>query len=202
MGKFIGLTGNLGCGKSTVTSLFEKLGAVIIDADKLNTELLQSNSNIFNKIKNSFGPGVITQDNKVDKVALSKIVWALPEKKKELEDIMHPEIQSHARDLAHEAFSKNKRVVIFEATLIIESKFHKQLSDIIVVTCNAKVQKERFLKNEKKKNLWPYFDKIINSQMPEVEKKKHAEWIIDNSGSLEETKKQVQKIWKELLNKV
>ncbi len=195
MGQIIGLTGTIGSGKTTVGKYFEKLGAAIVDADVINTHLLQEDQNIIRKIVSSFGKEVLSEKGGVDKSKLAQIVWNSPSQKKALEEILHPAILKKCFLDAKSYFQKGKKIVIFEATLLIESGSYKKLDKLILVTSNPKIQKERFLNNPLKKNLHPFYDTILASQMPVLQKKKYADWVIDNSGTLESTQKQIQKIW-------
>ena len=195
MGKFIGLTGNFGCGKSTVAKIFEELGAAIIDADKLNTQVLQNDKTVQKQLLTSLGKVIQNSDGGIDKQKLAELIFTSKADKKKVEDILHPAICTLAQTQADTYFKSGKEIVIFEATLLIESGFHKQLDGLILVTCDSKIERERFNQNSEKQKLAKFYNHIITSQMSQEEKKKFTEWIIDNSKSRKNTQEQVKKIW-------
>ena len=195
MGKFIGLTGNFGCGKSTVAHMFEECGAAIIDADKLNAEILQNDKSIQKKLITCFGKTIEDPNGSINKQKLAELLFSSKANKKKAEDILHPAIRKLAQAQADNYFKLGKKVVIFEAALLIESRFHKQLDGLILVTCDSKIESERFNQNPEKQKLAKFYDHIIASQMSQEEKKKFTPWIIDNSKGRDYTQEQVKKIW-------
>ena len=199
MRKFIGLTGNFGCGKSTVATMFEELGAAIIDADKLNAEILHNDKSVQKKLINSFGKAVLNLDGVIDKTKLAKIIFTSVENRKKAEEILHPAIRQLAQEKAQYFFEAGKEIVLFEASLLIESGHYKNMDGLILVTCDSKIEQERFHKNQKKQKLSKFYDHIITSQMSQEEKKKFTPWIIDNSKGRDHTQEQVKKIWSQYI---
>ncbi len=198
MGKFIGLTGNFGCGKSTVATMFQELGAGVIDADLLNRDILQNDKSIQKKIVSYLGTSILKSDGSIDKMKLAETIFTSVDNRKKVEEILHPAIRQLAQEKAKYFFNAGKETVIFEATLLIESGYYKNLDGLILVVCDPSQEHLRFNKNPHKQKLVKYYDQIIASQMREEEKKKYAHWIIDNSQSENATQKQVKKIWTKL----
>src|SRR3989338_4401813 len=123
MRKFIGLTGNFGCGKSTVAHMFEECGAAIIDADNLNAEILQNDKSVQKKLITCFGKTIEDQSGSINKQKLAELVFNSKVNKKKAEDILHPAIRKLAQLQADTYFKSGKEIVIFEAALLIESGF-------------------------------------------------------------------------------
>ncbi|MBI2027381.1 MAG: dephospho-CoA kinase [Deltaproteobacteria bacterium] len=190
MGKLIGLTGNIGSGKSSVASLFEEKGACIIDADQLNSIIFEENKPVQESIKKIFGT--------LNKSEIAKTAFSDSDKKKQLERILHPIIMHRATHMAEDFFSKGKKVVLLEASQLVETGLYKKLFGLILVVCKSAIQKERFLKNTSQSKLHPIYENILQAQMPVSQKKPYAHWVIDNSGELKNTKKQVDAVWEQL----
>ena len=198
MGKFIGLTGNFGCGKSTVAKMFEKLGAAVVDADVLNAEILQNDESIQKKLVGCFGKDILNPDRSIDKAKLAEKIFTSEKNRKKAESILHPAIRKLAMDKAKVYFKSGKETVLFEASLLIESGYYKKMDGLILVTCKQKIERERFNRNQQKQKLEKFYNQIIASQMPQQEKKKYTQWIIDNSENKTTTQKQVNNILKKL----
>ena len=190
MGKLIGLTGSIGSGKSTVAAYFEQKGAAIINADRINAMIFEKNQAVQESIQNIFGT--------LDKTKIAGIVFSDDEKRKQLEKILHPAIMKEVLKLSEELFSKGKKMVLLEASQLVEAGFYKKLYGLILVICKPSIQKKRFLANAEKKNLHPLYDKILKAQMPASQKKRFAHWVIDNSGDLKKTQKEVDKVWEQI----
>ncbi len=192
--KVIGLTGNIGCGKSVVASMFRELGAVVIDADQVARLVVEPGQPAWKEIVERFGKEVLNPDGTINRSRLGEIVFRDEEKREELNRIMHPRIIERIKEIIEKYRKEGAKIVIIEAALIVEKGGMKPIiDDLIVVTADEETQMRRLtqmvgLSQE---------DALlrIKSQMPTSEKIKHATYVIDNSGGLEETREQVKKVW-------
>lgn len=199
MTKVIGLTGNIGTGKSTVAKMFNELGAQIIDADRVARDIVEPNKPAWTEIVNYFGEKILNKDRTINRKKLGEIVFKDEEKRLKLNNITHPKIMKKIRSFVNECKKKNASAVIIEAALIVEKGGLKDLIDaLIVVSSNEERQLQR-IKTRDKIDLGEARSRI-KSQLPISEKIKYADFIINNSTNLEETRKQVNKIWRNLTN--
>ena len=191
----IGLTGGLGTGKSTVASMFRRLGAYTIDADKIVHGLLKSSGACRNSIVRVFGKGVVHR-GEVDRRVLANIVFSDSQKLKKLEAILHPAAWKKAREEIKKLKDK-RRLIAIDAPLLIEAGWHRRVDVLIVVYARvsqqiARVQKRRSIAKIE-------IVRRIKAQMDIQKKIKMADYVIDNSGSLNQTRKRVKYIFQELM---
>ena len=190
----VGLTGSIGTGKSTVASIFKELGAYVIDADEVVHKLLKR-KDIKEKIRKEFGD-VFTPEGEIDRKKLASIVFNNPEKKKKLEQILHPEVFKEIEKFFKQVEEKDPNAVaIADVPLMIETGSYKNYYPVIVVYAPPEVQLERLIKRgmDKEDAL-----KRIKSQMPIEEKIKYADIVIDNTGSLQDLRKKVEEVYEKL----
>lgn len=179
--KFIlGLTGSFGSGKSTVARMLKGRGVEIIDADKLAHACLRPQSPYFKKIKNAFGTTVRSR--------LAAAVFNDKKLLKKLNSIIHPQV---IRQIKERVDKTKARIIIIDAPLLIEAGLNKMADKIVVVTITGKEQVKRLKKAGFKKS---EISKRLKSQFPLSVKLRMADFIIDNSGTLKETRKQVSEI--------
>ena len=203
MALIVGLTGGIVGGKSTVASMFKDLGAKIIDADKLGHSVILPHRPAWEKITRLFGKGILQNDLTVDRGKLGKIVFANQVLLKKLNEITHPEITKLIKreiNLAKNKTHNQEKVLIIDAALIYEAKIDRFTDKIIVVYIDKDEQIKRLIKRNnlsKDEAL-----ERIRSQIPMKEKAKMADYVIDNSNSLNKTKKQVEKIWESLVSSI
>lgn len=192
--KVIGLTGGVACGKSVVASMFRELGATIIDADQVSRLVVEPAQPAWEEIVERFGEEVLNPDETINRSRLGEIVFRDEEKREELNRITHPKIIEKIRELIEEHRKKGVEIIIVEAALIVEKGGMKPIiSDLIVVTADEETQIKRFTQRLELSREEALIR--IKSQMPISEKIKHATYVIDNSGSLEETRERVKKVW-------
>ena len=203
MALIIGLTGGIVSGKSTVALMFKDLGAKIVDADKLGHSVILPHEPAWEKIVKIFGKDVLQNDLTIDREKLGKIVFANQSLLKKLNDITHPEItkiiKKEIDSLKNKTYNQ-KKILIIDAALIYEAKIDRLMDKIIVVYIDEDEQIKRLIERNnlsKDEAL-----QRIKSQMPMKEKVKMADYVIDNSNSLDKTKKQVEKIWKNLVSSI
>lgn len=180
----IGVTGSFGTGKTTVSKIFVKQGAELIDADKLCHDFLNRGI-LKNKILKIFGT--------TNRKKIAQLVFGNHSLLKKLENILHPCVIKKIKETAKKS---KKKIIIIDAPLLIESGLNKFVNKIIVVRINRDNQIKRI---QKKLNLTKnQIIKRIKVQMPLSEKIKLADYVINNNGPISNTKKQVQKIFKKI----
>jgi dephospho-CoA kinase len=195
--KIIGLTGNIASGKTEVAKIFKELGAKIIDADRIAREVVEPGERAWQEIVEEFGRDILQSDGSIDRKKLGGIVFNDDEKREQLNRITHPRIMTKIIEVIDKYKKENVKLVIIEAALIVERGGLLSLIDgLIVVSTDEETQIKRIMTRDRLQR-----DEAlsrIKSQMPMPEKTKHATYIIDNSGSLRETRKQVKEIWEKI----
>jgi dephospho-CoA kinase len=196
-GNYFGLTGGVACGKSTVAAAFSALGARIIDADEIGHELLRSSSPVFAKVLAAFGPDILDSSGEIDRGHLGPLVFADPAKLRQLDAILHPHIIDRVeRRGAEYRAADPAAVVIVDAALIYEAGIGGRFKKMIVAWCRPEQQIERLI--AKAGATREEAERRIASQMPAEEKRRLADFAIDCSGSLEETRRQVEALYPRL----
>jgi dephospho-CoA kinase len=182
----LGLTGNIGTGKSTVARLMEKYGAKVLDADKVVHRLLER-EDIKQKIVKRFGKEVLTEDGKIDRKKLAQKVFKNEEELKWLEKLLHPEVYKEYENFCR----KYSGICVLEAALIFENKNADKFHYTVAVYAPKEIAKERAIKRGLTEE---DFEKRWSRQMDIEKKIQLADFVIDNSKSLEETEKQVREL--------
>jgi dephospho-CoA kinase len=203
MALIIGLTGGIVSGKSTVARMFKDLGAKIVDADKLGHKVILPQETAWKRIIEIFGKDILQKDQTINREKLGKIVFANQNLLKKLNKITHPEIIKLIKkeiSLAKNDSKEEKKILIIDAALIYETKIDRLMDKIIVVYLDEEEQLKRLIKRNnlsEKEAL-----QKIKSQIPLKEKIEIADYVIDNSNSLDKTKEQVETIWQEIVSLV
>ena len=188
----VGLTGNFGTGKTTVAHFFEELGACVVDADKLSHEALMKGSPVYENIAALFKDARLPNGSGLDRKKIAELVFQNPERRKRLEAIVHPYVFER---IAEEVTEAEEEVVIVEIPLLFETGFEPFCHKTLVV----KAKDEMILKRLKEKGFSKEeISARQKAQMPQEEKLKRADLIIDNSGTFQETRREVEKIWKKI----
>jgi dephospho-CoA kinase len=194
----IGLTGNIGSGKSTVSRKLKDLGATVIDADQVARDVVKPGTPALRKIVQTFGNGILNDDGTLNRKKLGALAFQDPAARAVLNKITHPwikeailgEVEKYRRQPA------SNQIVVVEAPLLIEVDLHHGLDEIWVVQVDERVQLERLMNRDG--ITAAEARQRIASQLPQAEKLKYATRVIDNSGSEDETKKQVARHWASL----
>ena len=195
--KIIGLTGNIGSGKSTVARMFRELGAKIIDADKIAREVVEPGKPAWKELISKFGNEILDKNNELNRKYVADIVFNDVKKREILNGIIHPRIleEINARIDAYKA--ENADIVIIEAALLIEkSGLINFIDKLIVISIDIDSQIQR-IKQRDNLNTEDILIRI-EAQMSNEEKAKFADFLVDNSQSIEKTEQIVKKIWESL----
>jgi dephospho-CoA kinase len=197
----VGLTGSIATGKSTVSRMFAHLGARVIDADLLAREVVMPGQPAYAGIVEEFGRQVVQEDGSLDRKALGAVVFADSAKRRRLEEITHPAIGARQRRilsvLDEEAF---EGVVIWDAALLFEGGGTAKMDRVVVVYADPETERRRLMERDGLSDADARAR--IASQMPIAEKAKLADHVIDNSGTREETERQVRAVYGALLGEL
>jgi dephospho-CoA kinase len=188
----VGLTGGIASGKSTVASMLRNLDCMVLEMDPLGHELLEPGQAAYDEAIREFGPSILGPGDAIDRSKLGTIVFADAAKRARLNQILHPRIL----DVVRKWFAALDRpggpeFAVVEAALIVETGFHKQLDNLIVCWCKPEQQLERLMERGLTRE---QAQLRISSQMPAVEKRALADEVVDCSGTVEETERQVQNL--------
>jgi len=192
----IGLTGNIAVGKSCAAARFAELGVAVIDADLVSRELMEPGAPVYFRVVEGFGTEILRVDGSIDRRRLGDIVFTSEEKRRFLENIVHPAIRD-AIDRKIAEYEKISNILIVEAALMVETGGYKEYDRLIVVACSPATQiarlmtRDRLTESEAKAR--------IAAQMPMDEKIRLADYVINSSGSLKYTLEQVDIIYQKLL---
>lgn len=194
--KIIGLTGGIACGKSTVSRALRAHGAAIIDADALAHELSQPGQAIFNAYVERFGREIVTAGGTLDRAAIAARVFADPTVRTEVDAITHPLIRAAAEERLRAARAAEKRAAVLDVPLLFEAGWDALADEVWVVALPAEEQLARLLARDKSMSEGEARARI-SAQMPLTEKCARADIVIDNSGTVEETRECIEQLWRE-----
>lgn len=193
----IGLTGSIATGKSTVTNMLKELGAFVIDCDKTARDVVAPGTRGLAKIEAAFGKEAIAADGSMDRVYIGDLVFRNPEMKKRLENILFPLIfEALDKELLRLEREGATPVVFLDMPLLYEVKYDSYVDEVWLVYVPFEVQLSRLMK----RNGYTKEEALlrIHSQISVDKKKSLAQQVIDNSGTLEDTKEQVRSLWERL----
>jgi dephospho-CoA kinase len=191
----VGLTGGIGSGKSTVARLLEKRGAVVFDADLLAREAVEPGTPGHAAVIERFGADVLAPGGELDREALASIVFADPAARRDLEQIVHPEVRRLFAE-GSEAYRDTDRVVVFSAPLLVETGMHTAFEILVVVSATVATQIERLMRQRGMSE--PSIRARIDAQALLEDKAAAADFLVDNEGSLDELESQVEQLWNDL----
>jgi dephospho-CoA kinase len=212
----VGLTGGIASGKSAVGEMFVALGAHLVQADRIAHQLMLPGEPVYNEVVRHFGGGILNPDLSVNRAKLAEAAFGpagstaqipastastLPSRIQELNHIVHPAVIRSQNEWMEEMGRQDPfAVAIVEAALILEADAGKSFDRLIVVTCSDEQRALRFAARQKlsldaaRKEV----ARRMAAQLPEAEKIKAADYVIDNSGSLDHTLEQVRQVWDKL----
>ena len=196
----VGLTGGVACGKSTVAKMFADLGANITDADTIAHELYRPGQEVLQELVKHFGPEILKADGELDRAKLATLVFD-GGRVEELNKIVHPAVIRQQEQWMRALGEKDPyAVAIVEAALILEAGVKDHFDRIMVVTCKPGQKVARFAQRTGMGADAARADveRRNKAQISDEEKARRADFVIDNSGSVEETRHQVQRIYSEL----
>ncbi|MCL6583533.1 MAG: dephospho-CoA kinase [bacterium] len=197
----IGITGGIGSGKSTVSGMFRELGARVIDADKVAQEVMAPFEPGWWAVYEYFGQGIVCPEtSEIDRARLGSLVFGDPLFLRKLNSLVHPLILRRIEELLQQLRDQGTKVAVLDAPLLIETGLHRRVDVVVVVWVERDIQIAR-LKSRQPQMAMSEIVQRINSQMSLEEKKKYADFVIDNNQSLEKTRQQVELIFQTIVKK-
>ena len=194
----VGLTGSIGVGKSFVASVFEELGCHVLDADQTAREVVMPGTPGLKALTGAFGEDILNSDGTLDRKQLGALVFADETQRQRLNHILHPFIIARQDEILSEWEKDDPDGIgIVDAALMIESGGYRRFDKLIVVHCRPEVQLERLMLRDKLSR--DEAQRRIDSQMPQEEKQRFADYLIDTSDGFEPAREQTTKVYKELL---
>jgi dephospho-CoA kinase len=194
--KLVGLTGGIASGKSTVAKIFQRLGAAIVNADDLAREVVLPGREAWKEIVASFGAEILQTDQNLDRQKLRTLIFNQPEARKRLESIIHPRVRALAEERIRQYGAAGYPVVIYEVPLLFEGKLQEWLRPVILVACNVETQTARLQQRDHLTRADA--EKHIAAQMSLAEKRRLADYVIENNGSLADLERQTREILEKL----
>lgn len=193
----IGLTGNIGSGKSTVAQLLSERGATIIDADVLARRAVEQGTSAYAAIVERWGTSILSADGLIDRSALRRIVFSEPQELEQLNTIVHPEVEGMRIALVEQARQRGDRLVVCDIPLLFERNLTAGYDRIVLVDAPRPVRLERLVRERGLRETEAMA--MIVAQMPAELKRARADFVIDNEGTLTQLDQRVTEVWSTLL---
>jgi len=190
--KLIGLTGGAGSGKSTVAEMFRELGAAVVDADEATHAVYAPGTPGFEAVVREFGEEFV-RNGEIDRKKLGEVVFNEPAERRRLNAIVHPLVRQWMAERTAEAVEGGAEVVVQDVPLLFENSLQGLFSGTVLVYARPAIQVRRLI--EERGLSAARADAVLAAQMPIDEKRPLADFVIDNNGSLDETRRQVEEVW-------
>jgi dephospho-CoA kinase len=192
----IGLTGGIASGKSTVSRMLRELGAHVLDADVIAREVVEPGTPGLAAVAARF-PNVLTPDGRLDRAKLGARVFGDPAERAALNAIIHPLVGQAFLEKMQALAAQGLERVIYDVPLLIENGLHAGMDGVLLVWVPRPLQKARLMARDGLNE--EAAEARIGSQLPLDDKRRHATWIVDNSGDLASTRAQVEQVWQAML---
>ncbi len=192
----IAITGGPGSGKSVVARMFRELGAAVLDADAVAHAVVAVGAPAWQELKQAFGPEFFLEDGELNRPLMARRVFTDKEARERLNAIVHPHVAQEIRGRLEDLERQGVKMVLVEVPLLFEAGLAAGYDKVIVVDIDPREQRERLQARDQRSAA--EIQGLINAQMPLAEKVSRADYVVDNRGSLEETRRQLQTIWEDL----
>ncbi|MFH1130407.1 MAG: dephospho-CoA kinase [Pseudomonadota bacterium] len=196
MNRNVGLTGGIAAGKSVVSEILRGLGVAILDADELSRDVMVPGGSVLAQVVQAFGPHILDKAGCLDRRLVGELVFTNSKLRKKLESIVHPAIFAEADMRMKRLHAEGHEFVVYEAALLIETGRHEQMDILIVVVAEDSVRALRL--SQRDGISLEKAQQRIKVQLPQTEKVQLADYVIDNSGTLEQTQASVQELWSKI----
>ncbi len=196
----VGLTGGIACGKTTVGEMFVRCGAELVQADRIAHDLMRPGTEVYRRVVCAFGEGILNADGNISRPKLADIAFK-GGRIKELDQIVHPAVIAEQEVWMARVRREHKNaVVIVEAALILEAGVQNRFDKLVVVTCLPEQRARRYAQRHglDLKQAQQEVQRRMRAQLPDEEKLRAADYVIDNSGNIEKTERQVERLYAEL----
>ena len=192
----VGLTGNIASGKSTVARLLSERGATIIDADMLARRTVDPGTPAHTAILKRWGGAVVSADGTIDREALRRIVFKTPVELEALNEIVHPHVRALRDELIEQARERGDQIVVCDIPLLFERGLVEEFDRIVLVDAPREVRLERLVRERKLEHADAM--EMITAQMPSELKRARANYVIDNTSTLQVLSERVEEMWSAL----
>ncbi len=196
----IGITGGIASGKTEVALLFQKLVAEILSGDEIGKDVVEKNPQLLKKLVKAFGKEILTSKKRLNRKKLGKIAFSSPSLTEKLNRIVHPFLLENLKEKIESLRKKSdKKIVVVDAALIVEWGLQKKLDYLVLVDCSKEKRVKRLIKQRgyTRKEA----EQRIKAQLPETRKRKHADFVIRNQGSLRDLRGRAKVLWGKILPK-
>ena len=190
---YLGLSGGIGCGKSTVAKMLSDLGAVVIDADAIAKEVLEPGQIGYENVIHKFGDGVLDTSGNIDRKKLAELVFQDASQLSQLEDIVHPAVVARVAQIRESL--PNTATVVYDTPLLVEKKLQNQFDRVLMVFADLDVRKQRLV--DRGLEIGDIEARLAN-QVSDEQRAAVADFVIVNNGSLQELRDNVTKVWQQL----
>ena len=194
-----GLTGGIGAGKSTVANMFTESGIPVVLADNVGRQVASKGSDGLAEIIRSFGPDVLDSNGELDRRRLGTLIFNDPDRRRELEGILHPRVRDHSRELFNQLEQAGNQIVVYESALLYETQRHTEMRGVILVTASEEQRIARVRSRDGSDE--EAVRQRIKAQMDEEEKRGLADYIIENNGALQALRREVDSLIEQLLGR-
>ena len=195
--KKIGLTGNIGTGKTTVAWMFEEQGAKLLNADTIAHETIEPQTSVWKQLFDRYGKKIMMHEGVVNRKALAGIIFGNDTERKFVESIIHPKVHEELTKKIADLKRNGTPLIIVEVPLLFETRWDKEMDSIIVVSCDLELQIKRCMEKFGLRR-----DEVllrIKAQRPIEEKIAKADFVIDNSGTKDDTQLQVRRVFSSIM---
>lgn len=189
----IGLTGGIGSGKSAVTALLRERGVTVLDADEAVRELQRPGAEGLRRLVEAFGTGILTPGGELDRAALGRRIFGDEQARRQVEGILHPLVRQRLAEQQAEAVAGGADVVVHDIPLLFESRDPSKFDATLLVYAPPEVQRRRLV--ELRRMSPEDADARIAAQLPMEEKRRRATFVLDNTGSLEDLRRALDRLW-------
>ncbi len=190
---YVGLSGGIGSGKSTVARIFSDLGAVVIDADAISREVLEPGQIGYENTILTFGESVLSESGSIDRKKLAEVVFQNPMELAKLEAIIHPAVIAKVAQIRDTLPATS--VVVYDTPLLVEKGLESQFDKVIIVLADELSRKDRLVSRGLE---MPDIEARISNQATDAQRAGVADYIIYNNGTLSELQDNVSKVWHQL----
>jgi len=196
--RHLALTGGIGSGKSTVAQFFAERGATIIDADAISRQLMEPGQRVLAEVVETFGDHLLDDDGRLDRQALADVVFNDEAARERLNAIVHPAVRTEANQQREAAIAADPEhaIIIQDIPLLVETGQAQNFDGVIVVYTDHDTRLQRLV--NARRMAAEDAQARIAAQATDAQRRAVADWVIDNSGSLDETESQVEKVWRQL----
>lgn len=190
---YLGLSGGIGSGKSTVAKFFADLGAVVIDADAISREVLEPGQIGYENALLTFGESVLSESGSIDRKKLAELVFQNPAQLAKLEAIIHPAVIARVAQIRESLPAS--AIVVYDTPLLVEKNLKSQFDKVVIVLADEQIRKDRLVSRGLE---LPDIDARISNQATDSQRSDVADYIINNDGTLAQLQDNVTKVWKQL----